>query len=360
MAIIKPSLKFEGAETGMTQSTTPYIQDHVKKVIFNKNNNQNGVYLYFLSAYRSDSLGNGVWYKSVEIRDNFGDKYKEKYFVQSKENDPAEYFGRNFKLLYPEESKPDTVVNNGKTFKKYPNYGRVTRRVLFNVAYANKLEAGVHVLDLPQANGASQLLDWLSKTDISGKPRPIVNNPEAAFPIFLQLKDSGTNPWLLNVEASQPAILPEALADSDNLYNLDQILVVKPKEEIISKLRDMYPAHVFDDCMNGYPGLKPTSVQGFAAPKGQVIGQPAAPATQVMGQSTIPTMSAVPKPVPAGNINLPIPGAVQSEIPINTTLPSLTSPVTTTSEVNPSDLPPNPMAAMSSMTREQAEKFLAS
>jgi hypothetical protein len=358
MPIIKPSLKFEGAETGTTQNTTPYLREDVRKVVFNKNNNQNGVYLYFLPPYRADSLGNGVWYKSIEIRDNFGDKYKEKYLVLSRENDPAEYFGRNFKLLYPEDAKPGTIVNNGKTFKKYPNYGRVTKRVLFNVAYANKLEAGPHILDLPLANGASQLFDWLSKTDIAGNPRPLVNNPEAAFPVFLQLKDSGTNPWQLNVEASQPAILPESIATSDNLYNLDEILVIRSKEEIIGKLREMYPSHVFEDCMNGYPGLKTTKSAGFGP--GPV--QPQFSATTV-SQSNTPTFSAgspVAKPVPAGNINLPVPGAapvaVQADVPIKTTLPS----VTTTAPIDPSDLPPNPMAAMSSMTREQAEKFLAS
>jgi len=352
MPIIKPSLKFEGAETGTTQNTTPYLREDVRKVVFNKNNNQNGVYLYFLPPYRADSLGNGVWYKSIEIRDNFGDKYKEKYLVVSRENDPAEYFARNFKLLYAEESKPGTIVNNGKTFKKYPNHGRVTKRVLFNVAYANKLEAGPHILDLPLANGASQLFDWLSKTDIAGNPRPLVNNPEAAFPVFLQLKDSGTNPWQLNVEASQPAILPEVIASSDNLYNLDEILIVRPKEEIIAKLREMYPSHVFDDCMNGFPGLKVTRSAGI----GQGGFTPVTPVTaQTMSQSNTPTASTAAKPVPAGSINLPIPGAAQTDIGIKTTLPSVT-----TTAIDPSELPPNPMAAMSSMTREQAEKFLAS
>lgn len=354
MPIIKPSLKFEGAETGTTQNSTPYLREDVRKVVFNKNNNQNGVYLYFLPPYRADSLGNGVWYKSIEIRDNFGDKYKEKYLVSSRDNDPAEYFARNFKLLYAEEAKPGTIVNNGKTFKKYPNHGRVTKRVLFNVAYANKLEAGPHILDLPLANGASQLFDWLSKTDIAGNPRPLVNNPEAAFPVFLQLKDSGTNPWQLNVEASQPAILPEAIATSDNLYNLDEILIIKPKEEVIAKLREMYPTHVFDDCMNGYPGIKPAArVHGGFTP-----AAPAIPTAVAMGMSNTPTMSAQPavaKPVPAGSINLPVPGGDSTNIPIKTTLPSMT-----TTAVDPSDLPPNPMAAMSSMTREQAEKFLAS
>jgi hypothetical protein len=355
MPIIKPSLKFEGAETGTTQNTTPYLREDVRKVIFNKTNNQNGVYLYFLPPYRADSLGNGVWYKSIEIRDNFGDKYKEKYLVASRENDPAEYFARNFKLLYPEESKPGTIVNNGKTFKKYPNHGRITKRVLFNVAYANKLEAGPHILDLPLANGASQLFDWLSKTDIAGNPRPLVNNPEAAFPVFLQLKDSGTNPWQLNVEASQPAILPEAIAISDNLYNLDEILIVRPKEEIIAKLREMYPSHVFDDCMNGYPGLKPVKVpSGFT---------PVAPVHQTISQSNTPTFSAgspVAKPVPAGNINLPVPGAASVNAPVDIPIKTAVPAAATTSPIDPSDLPPNPMAAMSSMTREQAEKFLAS
>lgn len=355
MPIIKPSLKFEGAETGTTQNTTPYLREDIRKVIFNKNNNQNGVYLYFLPPYRADSLGNGVWYKSIEIRDNFGDKYKEKYLVTSRDNDPAEYFARNYKMLYPEESKPGTIVNNGKTFKKYPNYGRVTKRVIFNVAYANKLEAGPHILDLPLANGASQLFDWLSKTDIAGNPRPLVNNPEAAFPVFLQLKDSGTNPWQLNVEASQPAILPEVIASSDNLYNLDEILVVRPKEEIVAKLREMYPGHVFEDCMNGYPGIKSAArVHGGFTP-----AAPAMSTAVSTGMSNTPTMSAQPaavKPVPAGNINLPIPGAAQGEIPIKTAVPV----AQTTTAVDPSQLPPNPMAAMSSMTREQAEKFLAS
>ena len=78
MAIIRPSIKFDGAETGQQQSTTPYIRENVRKMVFNKNTNQQGVYLYFLPPYRQDSFGAGVWYKAFEIRDNFGDKFKEK------------------------------------------------------------------------------------------------------------------------------------------------------------------------------------------------------------------------------------------------------------------------------------------
>jgi len=369
MPIIKPSRVFEGSAVGGS-TTTPYIREDVRKVVFNKTQNTNGVYLYFLPAYRVDSHGYGVWFKHIEIRDNFGDRYKEKYWVPSRAHDPAEYFAGHHKKLYSDESEVGTAVSNGKTFKKYPNYGRITKRVLYNVAYANKLQEGAHVLDLPQFNGASIITTWLQQTDISGNPRPLINDPEAAYPVFVRLLDSGTNPWQINVDASQPAVLPEQLALDENLYNLDEILVKKSDDEIIAKLRELYSSHVFEDCMDGFPGLTTGQVRGhsFAPP---VAGSVVQPAPQTVSASQTTQMAPPPPPPPAP---MKIPAArlqpvstsnsapVQPQtgrpgIPIQTVVPTRAAE---SSYVDPAELPPNPMAAMSSMTREQAEKFLAS
>jgi hypothetical protein len=353
MAFIKPSLNFDGAETGLSQNKTPYLKESVQKVIFDKNNNHQGAYLYFMPPYRTDSFGQGVWYKCFEIRDNFGDKYKEKYYVPNKDQDPAEYFAKNFRMLYPEEAKVAKVTTNGKTFNKYPNFGRVTKRNIFNVAYANNLNAGVFVLDLPAVNGASQLHEWHNKTDIHGNPRGLVNDPDRALPVFIQLKDGGTNPWYLNVESSQPVALPPQLGDA--LYNLDDVFVSKPKEEIIAKLRDMYPADLFDRCMDGFPGLLRNPGTGFQAPPPAAVSQPAAVAA--------PTLSQPPKqggfPVFGGVPSQPQPQ--QSGVPINTQVPQPTQEVATSGNlfVDPSSLPPNPMAGGMKMTKEQVERFLS-
>jgi hypothetical protein len=357
MPVIKPSRTFEGSSAGETSSATPYIREDVKKAVFNKTQNTNGAYLYFMPAYRLDSRGDGCWYKHLEIRDNFGDRYKEKYWVASRQDDPAEYFGSHHRTLYPEEyATPATVTSNGKTFKKYPNYGRVTKRVIYNVAYANNLAAGVHILDLPQYNGASVIETWTKQCDIAGNPRPLINDPDAAYPVFVRLLDSGSNPWQINVDASQPAILPEELVLTENLYNLEDILVVKPAHEIIAKLRDMYPSDVFEDCMHGFPGLTSGQVRGHSLaqteparqPQPAAQPRPAAQAAPAARPALVAQPAAVVRPVPAASL--------QPGVPIKTTVPE----VVDAGYVDPAELPPNPMAAMSSMTREQAQKFLAS
>jgi hypothetical protein len=342
MAFIKPSLKFDGAETGQVQNNTPYIHENMRKVLFNKNTNQNGVYLYFMPGYKADAFGNGVWYKAFEIRDNFGDKYKEKYYVPNRNNDPAEYFANNYKNLgYAQDEAGATVNVNGKTFKKYPNFGRVTKRQIFNVVYASNIAAGVHVLDIPSYNGASQIHDWLSKTDIAGNARPLINDPERALPVFVQLKDNSSNPWYLNVEASQPAVLPLELAD--NMYNLDEALVIKSNDEIISKLRDMYSGDVFDHCMDGFPGLRAAArapgiervSSGFVPPVQQQVPV-ARPVSQPVAPAGVPINTAIPAARPA-----------QQE-------PAFVDP----GDIDPSKLPPNPMMKFS--TKEAAASFLSS
>ena len=333
MAIIKPSNKFEGSELNLASSSTPYIKEGVRKATFSKTTNQDGAFLYFLPAYKADSSGAGIWYKKITIRDNFGVGYKEKYYVANRSQDPAEYFANNFRILYPEDAKITDQEINGKKMKKYPACGRIADRVVYNVAFAQNLTGGAHILDLPLRNGADILHAWLDGKDLMGNTRPSINDPERCVPVFVKLKENSANPWMIQVENNQPVQLPLQLADSDYLYNLDEIFVLKSKEEIIGKLREMYSADVFDDCMNGFPGLT-RSVP--------VQRQMAMPAAQ-------------PTPAPQMEIARAVVAAPQMEIPkAQLTAPAIAINPPPVADLN--SLPPNPMS--SRLSREDAARFM--
>jgi hypothetical protein len=364
MAIIRPSNDFEGSDVGgVSALPTGYLRQDIKKMIFSKTVNTAGAYVLFLPSYKVDAAGKGVWFKVFEVRDNFGEKFKEKYYVPDRAADPASHFAKNYLTLYKGDGKfeLETVTVNGRSFKKYPNFGRITKRVLFNVAYAADLNQGVFVLDLPLANGGSILTDWSKQIDMFGKTRPYLNDPDRALPVFLQLKDSGSNPWVINVDTSQAIALPEAMADSNNLYNLDTALVQKPKEEVISKLREMYPADVFEACMSGFSGFNQQARGvGFAAPAQVSLPTaqpPQQPAMPMQGLHT--SQPAVAPQVPVFQAQAPqmpafIPQVQQAaaSIPINTQIDE-EAPF-----IDPSELPPNPMLRRAITNRAEAERFL--
>jgi hypothetical protein len=337
MAIIQPSITFEGAATDLNPSAaTSYILDGVRRALFNKSTNKEGAYLYFLPAYTTDRAGNGVWYKKFSIRDSFGVNYKEKYYVKNKAEDPAEYFGQNFIRKYPEEAKVGEVEVGGRKFKKYPNHGRAADRVVFNVAFLQNLELGCHVLDLPFRNGADILLNWQTGKDVSGKPRKPVNSPDRCIPVFVKLRENSANPWMIQVEANEPIRLPDELADSEYLYNLDEIFETKSKEEIIAKLREMYSSDVFEDCMYGYPGLTQSSSARRAT------------STREYDEDDLDTEPVVPS-IPKATIP-------KASIP-KATITAPAVPMNPPAVADISSLPPNPMAG-GKMSREAAMRYI--
>jgi hypothetical protein len=337
MAIIKPSLKFEGSELNLNTTATPYIKDNVRRAVFNKTTNQDGAYLYFLPAFKADASGNGIWYKKALVRDNFGTNYKEKYYVANRAADPAEYFANNFRILYPEDAKVSDKEVNGKKFKQYPSHGRIAERVLYNVAFAQNLGTGAHVLDLPLRNGADILMGWLEGKDLQNNSRQPINDPERCVPVFVKLKENTANPWMIQVENSQPVQLPMQLADSDYLYDLDNIFVPKSKEEIIAKLREMYSSDVFEDCMSGYPGL--TRAANQSAPS---YNSPATPAPA-------PVQQEIARPAPVAAAVIEIPKAAISA-PMMAVNPPAAADI--------GSLPPNPMGG-GRLSREEAMRFIA-
>lgn len=297
MPIIKPTKSFAGSAL-INSDAGKYIKPDVRQVLFNKNNNKQGAHLYFLPPYKADAEGNGVWYKVIKIRDNFGDKFKDKYVV-ALPDDPVAHFERNFKIYFPEDAAvtEEMDTNSGRMQKRYPFCGRVTTRVLFNVAYTDKLELGSHVLDLPSYNGASLLLDWMNEKDSRGRERPVINDPENAIPVFLKLNDGAGAPWRISPDATDPGVLPATLADSDYLYNLDEVFIIKTKAELISKLQQMYAADVFEQCMTGYPGFdKKQTVIAVTNPSAQVpVARTEAPAPVAPKSKAAPAVSNIPK-----------------------------------------------------------------
>jgi hypothetical protein len=293
MAIIKPSKKFIGSEIDL-RDAGKYIRPEVRQVSFNKKNNPNGAWLYFLPPYKVDAEGNGVWYKTFKIRDNFGDKFKEKYVCI--ENDPVDHFERNMKIHFSEEAKAiEGTDDNGQKRKVYPLFGRTTTRVVYNVAYVNNLEAGAHVLDLPSFNGASIINSWLGERDTRGRERPVLNDPDSCIPVFIKLKDGGGAPWQIEPSQSEATNIPEALADSENIYNLDDVFIRRTPAELIEKLSKMYSPDVFEKCMSGYPGFDKVVINAEPAParvaQTSKISVPSAKLS-----STVPAVANLAKP----------------------------------------------------------------
>jgi len=309
MPIIKGSKFFEGSN--LDNNAFSYFKPDVRQLIFSKKKNPDGLHLIFLPGYKEDNSGQGVWYKQIQVRDNFGVEFRKKYVVRDANNDPAAYFEKSFKLHYPEQAEPTT---DDKGFKVYPYYGRTTTRVVFNVAILKELQKGssldkvVHVLDLPSYNGADQLTKWMNQPDSEGNPNPIVNDPESAVPVFVKL-GTGLNPWSITPDASRRYEIPEAYGDSDNLYNLDNVFIEKSNEEILSDLRGMFSGQVFDICMEGFHGLTRVVIPGKSFSRDEEDNIDMAPVTfkkagpvvtKIPSPSVTPALKQVP-PLPEEN-----------------------------------------------------------
>ena len=150
----------------------------------------------------------------------------------------------------------------------------------------------------------------------------MLNDFENAIPlnIKLDMKASG-QPWKIQINNSKTYALPTELADTDYLYNLDDVIVYPDKDELIDKLKSMVPSDIFRKGMDGYSGGKTSVNIGFA-------DTDQAPATFENPIST-------PTPVPAqksGNIpkanvspTMSIPKANTVKAPVESDIPEAPS-----------------------------------
>ncbi len=251
MAIIKTTKTFEGGE--FKQGGGNYLKSNVRVMNFRDKQHIDGVYVFILGAYKEDQAGNGVWYKPLKIRDNFGLGTKEKFAVQP--NCPVEYFAERMKTYAPNMSRTEKLKGeDGKDRTVYPVFGRTTWRVLYNAAFFNELTPnGIHVMDLPVSGGGSAIDEFVRGKQPDGSDNPMLNDYQASYPVHikLDLKAAG-QPWKIRVNDSKAYSLPIELADTEFLYNLDEVVQYPSKNELIDKLRTIVPPDIFAKCMAGY------------------------------------------------------------------------------------------------------------
>jgi|GEM_PF-3847943 hypothetical protein len=259
MSIIRASKTFEGG--ALSQKSASYIKSDIHTVDFK--DKENGVFLFLLGAYKQDSTGAGVWYRPLKIRDNFGSgEYKKKLAVHPL-GDPVEYFENRVRQFAPEMAKSKKIQDaDGRDRWIYPVWGRNAWRVLYNAAIFNKFDAGVHVLDLPMNGGGNVIDEYVRGKRANGADNPDLTDYKNAIVINvkLDLKAKG-QPWKIQIKTDETYELPIELADSDYLYNLDDIVNYPKKEDVIAEIRGLVPSDVFERGFEGYDfGDRPVSM----------------------------------------------------------------------------------------------------
>jgi hypothetical protein len=371
MAIIRSTKTFEGSE--FKSNGGSYLEPSVRTMNFRDKAHIEGTYVFLLEAYKEDSAGNGVWYKPLKVRDNFGLDIKEKFAVQP--NCPVDYFASKMKSLEPSLAKTEKVKGeDGRDRNVYPAFGRTTWRVLYNACFFNQ-QGGAHVLDLPQSGGASVIHEYVTGKQPDGSDNPRINDYQAAIPVFikLDLKAAG-QPWKIQVNSSRVYPLPVELADSEYLYNLDEVIRYPNKSDLIEKLKMNFPGHIFNKCIAGYSDGSVTvsmATPATVAPNGpppppedDLPYTPSAPASRpAVGVAPAPS-----KPLPKATIQ-PAPKPAATNVAPAFTLPKApprTAPVAEEQAEAPApegqgaedELPAPPVTPAATMTG--AKNFLKS
>ena len=343
MAIIKSSKMFEGSELKPRAST--YIKTDTRVVNFGKAEQLDGVYLFILGSYKEDSSGNGVWYRPLKIRDNFGMGLVKKKFATGP-NCPIEFFANKMQTIAPNMCKStETVDDNGRKRWVYPAWGRNAWRVLYNAAYFGKFELGVHVLDLPQSGGASVIDEFVRGRQPDGAENPMINDYQAAIPVHikLDLKANG-QPWKIQINSSKTFVLPEQLADTEYLYNLDDVINYPSKSQLIEELKGLVAPEIFRKGLEGYSD--DSLVHEIVSPRPPVQNS-ARPEADEIPMSFENPVAAPAKPVSvAPTILIPKP---------NKSGPAKPAPVVEEEAEDTAGLPSNPVVTQNSAMKIAAD-----
>ena len=348
MAIIRASKTFEGSE--LKPRTNTYIKPDIRTVSFGKDE-KDGVYLFILGAFKEDSNGNGVWYRPTKVRDNFGNgMIKEKFASQP--GCPIDFFENRVRGFAPNMAKPtETQDDNGRKRLNYPAWGRPAWRVLYNAAYFGKFEKGVHVLDLPMSGGGSVIDEFSRGRQPDGSENPSLTDYEAAIPVHIKL-DLGAQgqPWKIMINPSKTFVLPVELADTEYIYNLDEVINYPSKAVLIEKLKSLVPPDIFRKGLEGYDdGSYVPEISGpvVASPRATTPNYP--PTPPVAEPDDVPFNH--PPEMPAAPV---IPKATKSVAPAVSIPKANKAPVADTAGTD--DLPGNPVAAPSVSTAMAAAR----
>src|SRR5574343_1897670 len=146
MAIIPAARDFEGSDMSGA-AFGRIIKEHVRLISFRDDKNKQGNFFFILPSYKVDRSGAGVWFKSTSVRQDFGVEKRESYVPE--DDDPVAWFENQARIHFPAYCQAEEVTIKGSKRKKYPTFGRITKKVMYNCAYVNDLPAGAHVLIVP-------------------------------------------------------------------------------------------------------------------------------------------------------------------------------------------------------------------
>jgi hypothetical protein len=241
--------------------------------------------------------------------------FKEKFAVQP--NCPVEYFANKVQTFAPEMAKSNQIKDdNGKVRWVYPSWGRTAWRVLYNSAIYNDFGLGVHVLDLPQSGGASVIDEYVRGKQADGSSNPDLTDYEHAIIINvkLDLKAVG-QPWKIQINPSKTYPLPTQLADTDYLYNLDEVITYPDKNTLIDKLKSLVPTDIFRKGMEGYSDGTITVSMAATQPKTATVHSEPVEGDQIPMVFENPIPTPIPKATIAPTINIPKTTDAKTSIP---------------------------------------------
>lgn len=357
MAVIAPSRSFDGSDLS-TNVFGRTLKDGIRVVNFRDDRNKEGNFFFILPPYKADAMGRGVSWKVLSVRDNFGIDVKETFSIPR--NCPVAYFAGRVKQFYPDYARVEQVSQNGRQVKRYPPFGRPANKVLFNVAYMRDLPLGAHVLTLPQFGGGEHIEAWNRRRMPDGSEAPLLNNAEAAIPVFIQLKkDAVGQPWVVTPEASKTYKLPPELADAAYLYNLDDVVHYPEIDYLVEKLHSFVPAEIFNRCMQGYQMPNGSIIGGAGASvAGISVPQPLMPSgTGINPVANVPQTTSQPAPQPIALPTATIPRAVVPSF--GGQAPAVEQPLPQVAAANVSNPMASPPSAPPAFTIEQARSFLS-
>jgi hypothetical protein len=230
---------------------------------------------------------------------------------------------------------------------------------LFNAAYKNDLSAGAHVLEVPQYGCADVIDKWCQD-----ESQPLINNYKAAIPVnfHMDLKKGG-NPWNVTIRAHEQFELPEQLADSDYIYNLDDVVLYPTKQELYDKLRKITPSEIFAKCMADYedPEVNTSSkLTVSSAPPATTSTSAVGPVTAVASPRPVAATTIAParatSPAVAPAFNIPKAGGGSKPAPV--AAPKAAAPEEDNVPFDDDADAPRPPVPTTGVSIEQAKAFL--
>lgn len=255
MAIIKPTRE-NTAGKQVDKFTTSYIKEGVPQIVIDKNNNTDGLWVIFLPPYKTEN-GQNYFFRLIKVRNNFN---KTKYVVDP-DNDPVTYFNNRLYKFFPEEYD---CGKDPKGFTLYPPSGPryPTSRVLYNISYANREHKDAKkafLFDAPSSGIGDQISNYHDTKNALGKLPPLIWDFEKATPVGLTLDGMK---WQVAFDRTEAIDMPKEfmpLEDEDAIYNpnvnnLDEVVIVRDPQELISTLRTLYVDTIYSKCIEGYQG----------------------------------------------------------------------------------------------------------